>query len=143
MIHHSDRDVQYALTRYTDLLRSQGCRISMTQTDDSLHNTLVERMNNTLKNSWYISSEEQTFEEATQAVARAVEMYNTARTHQSLGGKMPLLLLLPDAPNPLVPSGGGSEGPGAVLYVEDMATQGKDPSWLYFPLRSATLWLQI
>ena len=58
MIHHSDRGVQYASARYTDLLRAQDCRISMTQTGDPLHNALAERMNNTLKNSWYISSEE-------------------------------------------------------------------------------------
>ncbi|WP_455107534.1 integrase core domain-containing protein [Porphyromonas sp.] len=55
-------------------------------------------MNNTLKNSWYISSEEQTFEEATQAVARAVEMYNTTRLHQSLFGKNSPAVL--DACNP-------------------------------------------
>ncbi|WP_455107533.1 hypothetical protein [Porphyromonas sp.] len=29
IIHHSDRGVQYASTRYTDLLRSHGYRISM------------------------------------------------------------------------------------------------------------------
>ncbi|WP_455106793.1 integrase core domain-containing protein [Porphyromonas sp.] len=34
-----------------------------------------------------MSSEEQTFEEAMQVVARAVEMYNTARPHQNLEGK--------------------------------------------------------
>ena len=98
MIHHSDRGGQYASARYTDLLRSQGNRISMTQTGDQLHNVLAERMNNTLKNSWYISSEEQTFEEATQTVARAIEMYNTARPHQSLGGKRPCSYLFPMLP---------------------------------------------
>ena len=34
MIHHSDRGVQYASKQYTDLLLSQGIRISMTQTGD-------------------------------------------------------------------------------------------------------------
>ena len=72
MIHHSDRGVQYASTRYTNLLCSQGYRISMIQTGNPPHNALAERMNNTLKNSWYISSVEQTSEEATQVVARAV-----------------------------------------------------------------------
>ena len=132
MIHHSDRGVQYASARYTDLLRAQDCRISMTQTGDPLHNALAERMNNTLKNSWYISSEEQTFEEATQAVARAVEMYNTARPHQSLGGKTPLQLLVPDAPNPLIPTGGGSGG-AAVPLGEGDASGGREPSWCISP----------
>ena len=86
-------------------------------------------MNNTLKNSWYISSEEQTFEEATQAVARAVEMYNTAHLHQSLFGKTPLQCLMPAAPNPLVPLGGGSGGAGAVPDAEDATPKGRDPSW--------------
>ncbi|GAA5576456.1 IS3 family transposase ISPg5 [Porphyromonas gingivalis] len=62
MIHHSDRGIQYASTRYTALLRDRSCRISMTQTGDPLHNALAERMNNTIKNSWYISSEEQSFQ---------------------------------------------------------------------------------
>ncbi|WP_455107782.1 integrase core domain-containing protein [Porphyromonas sp.] len=70
----------------------------------------------------------QTFEESTQAVARAVEMYNTARPHQSLGGKTPLQLLVPEAPNPLVPSGGG--GGGAVVPLgEGYASGGRIPSW--------------
>ena len=132
MIHHSDRGVQYASARYTDVLRAQDCRISMTQTGDPLHNALAERMNNTLKNSWYISSEEQTFEEATEAVARAVKMYNTARPHQSLGGKTPLQLLVPNAPNPLVPTGGGSGG-AAVPLGEGDASEGRGPSWSISP----------
>ncbi|WP_220444678.1 DDE-type integrase/transposase/recombinase, partial [Phocaeicola plebeius] len=45
MIHHSDRGVQYASKQYTNLLLSQGIRISMTQTGDPLHNALAERMN--------------------------------------------------------------------------------------------------
>ena len=57
---------------HSDLLRSQGCYISMIQTGNPPHNALAERMNNTLKNSWYISSVEQTSEEATLVVARAV-----------------------------------------------------------------------
>ena len=98
MIHHSDQGVQYASIRYTDFLRSQGYRISMPQTGDPLHNALADRINNTLKNSWCISSEEQTFKEATQAVARAVEMYNTARPYQSLGGKRPCSYFFPMLP---------------------------------------------
>ena len=41
MIHHSDRGVQYASKLYTNLLLSQGIRISMTQTGDPLHNALA------------------------------------------------------------------------------------------------------
>lgn len=104
MIHHSDRGVQYASHRYTQLLHEHGCRISMTRTGDPLHNALAERVNNTLKNSWHISSEGQTFEEATHAVSRAIDMYNHARPHQGIGGLTPMQLMHKGAPNPLVPT---------------------------------------
>lgn len=100
MIHHSDRGVQYASKSYIDLLRENGCRISMTQTGDPLHNALAERMNNTIKNSWYVSSSEQSFEQAEQAIERAVAMYNQARPHQALGSKTPLQMIHTQAPNP-------------------------------------------
>ena len=65
-------------------------------------------------------------------MACAVEMYNTARPHQSLGGKTPLQLLVPEAPNPLVPSGGG--GGGAVVPLgEGYASGGRMPSWCISP----------
>lgn len=102
MIHHSDRGIQYASTGYTALLRDRGCRISMTQTGDPLHNALAERMNNTLKNSWYISSERQSFQEAKQCVERAVLMYNEARPHQALESKTPMQIILSEAINPLL-----------------------------------------
>ena len=65
----------------------RGCRISMTQTGDPLHNALAERMNNTLKNSWHISSSKQSFDQALLSVEQAVRMYNEARPHQALGGE--------------------------------------------------------
>lgn len=105
MIHHSDRGVQYASGVYTDLLKARGCRISMTQTGDPLHNALAERMNNTLKNSWYISSDTQSLEQANKAVAQAVLMYNQARPHQAIGGATPMQMLQPEAKNPLVLKG--------------------------------------
>lgn len=105
MIHHSDRGVQYASHEYTKRLKEQGFRISMTQTGDPLHNALAERMNNTLKNSWYISSETHTLEEAKYAVAQAVLMYNEARPHQALQGRTPMQMHEPEARNPLTDEG--------------------------------------
>lgn len=102
MIHHSDRGIQYACGLYTSELQDRGCRISMTQTGDPLHNALAERMNNTLKNSWSVSSERQSFEEAKRVVDRAVQMYNEARPHQALGGKTPMQVLLSEHVNPLL-----------------------------------------
>ncbi|ATS10410.1 hypothetical protein CS543_05845 [Porphyromonas gingivalis] len=42
--------------------------LAASMTGDPLHNALAERMNNTIKNSWYISSEEQSFQEAKHSV---------------------------------------------------------------------------
>ncbi|GAD06034.1 mobile element protein [Porphyromonas crevioricanis JCM 15906] len=73
----------------------------MTQTGDPLHNALAERMNNTLKNSWFISEEMQTLE---QAMARVVLMYNEAHRHQAHGGLTPMQIHQNRAHNLLVPS---------------------------------------
>lgn len=102
MIHHSDRGIQYASRSYTDLLHERGWRISMTQTGDPLHNALAERMNNTLNNSWSISSSKQSFDQALLSVERAVRMYNEARPHQALGTKTPMQIIAPESENPLL-----------------------------------------
>lgn len=104
MIHHSDRGVQYASSIYTELLRQRGCRISMTQTGDPLHNALAERTNGTIKNSWDVSDPKQSFEDACRAVELAVERYNALRPHQALGMRAPLEALesyRPPAPQAL------------------------------------------
>ena len=36
LVHHSDRGVQYASSAYTDLLKEQGIRISMSQRVETL-----------------------------------------------------------------------------------------------------------
>ena len=41
VMHQAGRGVQYASEQYTDLLVSQGIRISMTETGDPLHNALA------------------------------------------------------------------------------------------------------
>lgn len=102
LIHHSDRGSQYASHGYVARLREAGFQISMTQTGDPLHNALAERMNGLLKNSWSLSNAQQSFAEAEERVARAVQMYNEARPHQAIGGKTPLQAFGFNAPNPLV-----------------------------------------
>ena len=102
MIHHSDRGVQYASREYTDMLRSNNIRISMTQTGDPLHNALAERMNNTLKNSWFFNNGELTFEETAKAVDNAIRMYNEARPHSSIGMRTPRQVISSEAQNVLI-----------------------------------------
>ena len=90
LIHHSDRGVQYCCNEYTGLLKSLGMRISMTQTGDPLHNALAERVNNTVKNGWLFETQDKTFRQVEELLARAVEFYNTVRPHQSLGMRTPM-----------------------------------------------------
>lgn len=102
LIHHSDRGIQYASKAYTDILKENGIRISMTQTGDPLHNALAERMNNTIKNGWLFHCDSMSMEEAGMVVDNAVKMYNTARPHQSLNMKTPMQMLDGSHPNPLL-----------------------------------------
>ena len=102
MIHHSDRGVQYASKVYTDMLKSNNIRISMTQTGDPLHNALAERMNNTLKNGWFFNDGNMSFEQAEIAISRSIDMYNTARPHKALGMGTPLEILTGESKNPLM-----------------------------------------
>ncbi|MBP3668060.1 MAG: IS3 family transposase [Bacteroides sp.] len=102
LIHHSDRGIQYASSKYTDLLKINKIRISMTQCGDPLHNALAERMNNTVKNSWPYVYETMDFEQAQRAVANAIMMYNTARPHTALGMKTPFQMVTGSSHNPLL-----------------------------------------
>ena len=49
LIHHSDRGVQYCCHAYTQLLRSRGVQLSMTQNGDVYQNAVAERVNGILK----------------------------------------------------------------------------------------------
>ncbi len=89
MIHHSDRGSQYLSGEYTDMLKKESISISTTQCGEPLHNALAERMNNTIKNSWYVSSEEFSFDEVCQRIKQAIYMYNMVRPHSAIDFKTP------------------------------------------------------
>ena len=102
LIHHSDRGIQYASFRYTDLLKANKIRISMTQCGDPLHNALAERMNNTVKNSWPYAYEDMGLDQAQKALANAIMMYNTARPHSALDMRTPFQVVTGVSANPLL-----------------------------------------
>lgn len=102
MVHHSDRGVQYASKAYTDLLKSNRIRISMTQTGDPLHNALAERMNNTIKNGWFFNDGDLNFEQVSRVIDKSIDMYNRARPHKALGMKTPMEILTGRSMNPLM-----------------------------------------
>lgn len=93
LIHHSDRGIQYCSNLYVGELKAHGCRISMTQCGDPLHNAMAERMNNTIKNGWLFDTGKLSFEEVRELVDKAVYAYNNLRPHQALGMKSPMQVM--------------------------------------------------
>ncbi len=102
MIHHSDHGVQCASKAYTNTLKSNNIRISMTQTGDPLHNALAERMNDTIKYGWFFNEGNLDFEQASKAVKILIDMYNNARPHKALNMKTSAEVFTGRKGNPLM-----------------------------------------
>jgi transposase InsO family protein len=83
LIHHSDRGSQYCCADYVAILDKQFVKISMTQSGDPLENAIAERVNGILKDELlekiYIN-----YQEAKQAIAAAISIYNYQRPHSSI-----------------------------------------------------------
>lgn len=84
LIHHSDRGVQYASSRYVELLRANGISISMTETGDPKENACAERVNNTVKNELLKDIRLTSIDDARALLAPRVDFYNNRRPHMSL-----------------------------------------------------------
>lgn len=89
LTHHSDRGVQYASFAYTDILKSNGILISMTESGDPKDNAVAERVNGIIKNELLKDMEFHSIEEVKSAVAAAIRFYNNERPHMSLDWKTP------------------------------------------------------
>lgn len=83
LIHHSDRGSQYCCADYVGLLEKHFIKISMTQSGDPLENALAERVNGILKDE-LLEKQYLNFEQAQQAVAVAISIYNHQRPHGSI-----------------------------------------------------------
>lgn len=83
LIHHSDRGSQYCCHQYTGLLQENGISISMTEKGDPYENAIAERINGILKSEFRLDDEFTNFEEAKEAVDRAIDIYNNLRPHAS------------------------------------------------------------
>jgi putative transposase len=83
LIHHSDRGCQYCCQQYTGLLQTKGIRISMTEKGDPYENAIAERVNGILKGELGLDEDFDNFEQAKEAVDKAVDIYNTLRPHAS------------------------------------------------------------
>lgn len=88
-IHHSDRGSQYCSHQYVSRLQERGLGISMTEVNHCAENALAERMNGILKSEYGLDQSFGKKEQARQAVAQAVWLYNRRRPHQALGYRVP------------------------------------------------------
>lgn len=86
LVHHSDRGSQYASRAYTELLKSQGCRISMSRKASPWENGFCESWMNTLKSEEVHRQEYRDWIEARAWIGRFIEqVYNQKRLHSALG----------------------------------------------------------
>lgn len=83
LIHHSDRGSQYCCADYVEILDKHFIKISMTQSGDPLENALAERVNGILKDE-LLEKQYLKFQQAQQAVAVAISIYNHQRPHSSI-----------------------------------------------------------
>jgi len=90
-VHHSDRGSQYASGDYTDLLKSQGCQISMSHKASPWENGGCESWMKTLKSEEVYRQEYRDMTEARASIARFIDqIYNQKRLHSALGYRPPV-----------------------------------------------------
>jgi putative transposase len=86
LVHHSDRGVQYASLAYTEILKEQGIRISMSRTGNPYDNAQAERFMRTLKYEEVYLFEYETAAEARARIGHFLEeVYNQKRLHSAIG----------------------------------------------------------
>src|SRR5258708_12690036 len=91
LVHHSDRDVQYASRGYTALLQQHGIRISMSRLATPYDNAQAESFIKTLKYEEVYRAEYRDLEEAKALIGKFLEKtYNQQRLHSPLAYRPPL-----------------------------------------------------
>lgn len=83
LIHHSDRGLQYCSKDYTNLLKDNTIKISMTQTGSPYDNAVAERVNGILKQELGLDEQFESIPQAKRQVDQAVILYNRFRPHFS------------------------------------------------------------
>jgi putative transposase len=90
LVHHSDRGVQYASRDYTELLRAQDIRISMSRPGNPYDDARAESFFKTLKYEEVYRQEYRDLSEARASIKRFLEkVYNEKRLHSALGYRPP------------------------------------------------------
>lgn len=88
-IHHSDRGCQYCCHEYLRYLREHKMLASMTDESHCYQNAVAERVNGILKDEFNLDVVFDNFGQLEHAVVKAILVYNTKRTHWSLGLRTP------------------------------------------------------
>jgi putative transposase len=90
-VHHSDRGSQYASGDYTDLLKTNGCEISMSHKSSPWENGGCESWMKTLKYEEVYRQEYRDMAEARASLACFIDkVYNQKRLHSALGYRPPV-----------------------------------------------------
>ena len=86
LVHHSDRGVQYASGNYTDLLKDNKVRISMSRKGNPYDNATCESFMKTLKYEEVYRQEYRDLAEARASMGQLLnKVYNQQRLHSALG----------------------------------------------------------
>lgn len=85
-VHHSDRGIQYCSYEYTDILKGNNIKISMTENSDPRENAIAERINRTIKEEF---TDDKTisfksFNQAKNTIPKFITFYNDERPHRSV-----------------------------------------------------------
>ena len=90
LVHHSDRGVQYASQRYTELLKAHGIAISMSRRGNPYDNAFAESFIKTLKYEEVYLNDYECFADAYASIEQFLEdVYNHKRLHSALGYRPP------------------------------------------------------
>lgn len=90
-IFHSDRGVQYASNKITNLLKYNTKTIqSMSRKGNCWDNAVAESFFKTIKHEWLYRFKYKSFEQLLESLKQYINWYNTQRLHSSLGYLSPL-----------------------------------------------------
>ena len=84
LTHHSDRGSQYASIDYTDILKANEVKISMTESGDPKDNPQAERINNTVKNELLKGLVYHSIDDLRRDLYTKIDFYNNRRPHMSI-----------------------------------------------------------
>ncbi len=83
LIHHSDRGLQYCSKLYTEILKENNIRISMTENGDPYENAVAERVNGILKDEFNLGELPGEMKDIKQQTKQSINIYNSLRPHMS------------------------------------------------------------